>query len=66
MTQTTLYSRATQCDGKVRYGSKRESKLSARRQMSGTRRNWNVDRRPTIVYRCPHCDYWHVGHERHR
>jgi len=41
--------RAAQCDGKVVFKGRRQAGEAAKR------------REGRVVYRCPHCHFWHVG-----
>lgn len=45
---------ARQCLGKRPYARKRDAKIAVR----------HVEQRHgrMIIYRCPHCDRWHLGH----
>lgn len=52
---TITYSQATQCIGKRRY-EKADAKKVARHTET-TYGGGKLD-----AYRCPHCDWWHVGH----
>lgn len=46
---------ARQCDGKERYVDREAAKRSA------------MSFRPVMsVYRCPHCNEWHIGSKTHR
>ncbi len=47
--------RERQCEGKRGYRSKKVAKTSGRRAESTIGR--------VSVYRCPHCDLFHLGHK---
>lgn len=52
----TRYDRSLQCDGKVRYGSRRAARVG-RRQGTGTIGHLRI-------YRCGWCGGYHLGHVR--
>jgi hypothetical protein len=49
------FSKELQCTGKRWYSDKHEAKKAAKKS---EQRFGRMD-----VYRCPHCDLWHIGHE---
>lgn len=55
----TLYTRTRQCDGKIAHQRKADAKAHAVRITSSI---GTGNRRRAVVYRCPHCRLWHVGH----
>jgi hypothetical protein len=48
------------CDGKQRH----DTKAKALAQLRSLQRNYAA--RGIVVYRCRHCDGWHVGHRSRR
>lgn len=58
---TATYSAGRQC-GKVPYDTKADAKRARARSQTvyGGRDRYG---RAWTVYRCPHCDAWHIGHE---
>lgn len=50
-----VYHPANQCEGKRWFTHKRYAKDHARQAERSVGR--------MQVYRCPHCDLWHVGHK---
>jgi hypothetical protein len=54
-------SRERQCGGKHNYRRKIDAKVAARQTMSASRHH-TEKRGRLIVYRCPWCEFWHVGH----
>lgn len=58
---TEVYSPWSQCRNKMRLPTKADAKRHARHVE--TRRANDRKRGRISVYRCPHCDYWHVGHD---
>ncbi len=57
---TIVYSRESQCAGKRTFRRKAQAKHAARQTMSGGTHSEKPGR--VVVYRCPWCDLWHVGH----
>lgn len=53
-----------QCVGKHRH----KSRYAANRELTKSKRNKTITARnktlsPLMVYMCPFCDFWHIGHK---
>lgn len=55
---TRMRDRARQCDSKRQYARRGAARLALRRMQTDP---W-VDARGISVYKCPHCQWYHVGH----
>lgn len=55
MSLVKVYSRETQCDGKIPYPTEEAASVA----MGATP---NYEARALNYYECPHCSFWHVGH----
>ena len=61
MSEPFVASRERQCGWKHNYRRKIDAKVAARQTMSASRHH-TEKRGRLIVYRCPWCEFWHVGH----
>lgn len=58
MSSTIRYSYETQCKDKRQYRRRRDAKAALARYVEPR----TTDKGRLGMYKCPHCDTWHLGH----